>query len=233
MHQCQSNEVRDNNSIVAATLKRKRRRRRPRGNTPISVGPSLSNLDEGDWEFCFKPYRSPSSPNRSRSSPLSLIALLRQREVFGGRTLHSFQQGSIPPCQTKYSWNAQISRCCRKRIIKFTELGTSAATAVLGIDQTGSFLVALLATSASINQASTLSLQILCIKSPSCKVGHRATEILSIPLDISDSQGSYDYENSFLHLSPLHTAVRVWLATDGSIGICMYRDTSGLQVSQC
>jgi len=223
---------------------KRRRRRRPQRNIGSSTDATLSEEQSSslfrflseDTEIRIQPFEEipeqeqeePPPPNDNNHSmpQLSLLALLTERELAG----MAVQSGTRTIRQ----------RQAKQRTIKFTELGTSASTAVLGLDRTGSFLLALAAAASSEdeeddnNNNNALVLQMLGLPSPAAlsRPGHRGpTLLLQIPLPYNTSlvdniEG--EESNWFSQPSPVQTAVRIWLADDERLGICMYRDTAAM-----
>lgn len=225
-----------------------KRRRRPKRNIGSSAdaalmeehSSSLFRFLSEDTEIRIQPFEEipeqeqeePPPPNDNKNNnsmpQLSLLALLAERELAG----MAVQSGP----------RTIRRRQAKQRTIKFTELGTSASTAVLGLDRTGSFLLALAAAAASSgdeeddssNNSNALVLQMLGLPSPAAlsRPGHRCpTLLLQIPLPyytavVDSIEG--EESNWFSQPSPVQTAVRIWLADDECLGICMYRDTAAM-----
>lgn len=228
---------------------KRRRPKRTAAAAPSTV-PRPPESFADDSAFQIQPYYYEPSPAKKKAGtasrttateeeadpapPHSVLSLLVEREMFGAR--NTLRRGGFKDYVGK-----------RKRIIKFTELGTSADTAVLGLDRTGSYLVALGAT-----DANALALKMFGVPSPSV-VGRRAPLLLSVPLEYKaaataatgtnrsrsnaeDFDDSNNDENNdwllFAQPSPVQTAVRIWLCSSGSLGIGMYRDTNNSSANQ-
>jgi len=242
--------------------KRPPKRRRPKRTAPSAPAngtvrlPPESFADDSAFEI--QPYYYEPSPAKKKTGvssrttatkeetaplppPRSVLSLLMERELYGARkTLRSRVSSSNSSLRRGF----RVYTGKRKRTIKFTELGTSADTAVLGLDRTGSYLVALGAT----DTTNALALQIYGAPSPSV-VGRRAPLLLTVPLEYkaasntnTGNNGSrpnaedYDENNNedwlFAQPSPVQTAVRIWLSSSGSLGVCMYRDTNSTSTNQ-
>jgi len=172
--------------------------------------------------------KAPSKPRMP--PPRSILSLLLDRQMLGSSSAGKRQPASLRGRHREFSWTSRaLKQLSAKRTIKFTELGTSANTAVLGLDRTGSFLIALgPATAAPVDEHdeddNSLALQLYGIPSPAFPV-RRPPVLLSVPLEFSAiSSEENDENNWFVRPSPVQTPVRIWLA--GDLGVCMYRDTA-------
>jgi hypothetical protein len=178
-----------------------------------------------------------------------LPLLFYEREIYGSKGLSQIRR--VFPWQTCLQkqvtnirapspsvWRAYITQS-----FKFHQLGTSVGDAVLGLDPTGSYLVALGEDHARkfepLNalehglheQDYRQPLMLRFYALPKKEGGYRmkALQLLSIPLLESCSTydggvgNEFDEESSSWMYAPVRIPVRVWLCTDGRLGACMYR----------
>jgi hypothetical protein len=185
----------------------------------------------------------------------SLPLLMYERELYGngGRR----QTRRVCPWQTRLQKPAQNTRASTLRVwrasisqsFKFHHLGTSVGDAVLGLDPTGSFFVALgeehskrevpwNAVEHGLQEQDirhSLMLRFYALPKMECGYLAKARQLLSIPLlesysTYSNGSGNeFGEESSFWMYTPVRTPVRVWLCTDGWLGACMYRTSMDLR----
>lgn len=246
-----------------------RSRRRPRKRSCSSLlSQEPLELDDSDFrlEMCHSPRSrvrntilSPDDASTHQQHCLrsSLPLLLLERETFGLSRHSASAMRRDANANTTLCWSDRALRqqhtrtsspnktwrpFCHQRL-RFRELGTLATDAVLGLDQTASFAVALgegpdvssanaMLHTADSGKHSSLALRLLGLPRRG-RIQFRAPLLLTVPLENSTTtthDERIDDESSLWEAlacsgipAPARVPVRVWLCSDGRLGACMYR----------
>lgn len=179
----------------------------------------------------------------------SLPVLMYERELYGNSGRCHIRR--VCPWQTRLQKQVQNTRAPTLRgwrayitqSLKFHQLRTCVGDAVLGLDPTGSYFVALGEEHArrvvpwnalenglhEQDSRQSLMLRFYAVPKMNCGFQKSALQLLSIPLLESyssyndGSENAFGEESSSWMCAPVRIPVRVWLCTDGRLGACMYR----------